>query len=137
MNKLAKTGAMQAVRQARGDEVSLKLGADKSYDVQDFIESLQEMKVLPQVAQNTSGRKSAVPDAMAASERYAISQLKRKRIEQAFGWARPWGTFAWFWCEDCRKSSRCSCSPWRLITLRNCARWDRCARKAPNEPPKG
>ena len=72
------------VRQAHDDETTLTLGADKGYDAQEFIEALQEMNVLPHVAQNTSGRKSAVPDAVAASEGCAISQQKRKRIEQYF-----------------------------------------------------
>ncbi len=79
------------VRQARTDETTLTLGADKGYDAQEFIEALQEMNVLPHVAQNISGRKSAVPDAVAASEGYAISQQKRKRIEQGFGWAKTVG----------------------------------------------
>lgn len=79
------------VRQWRADETTLTLGADKGYDAQEFIEALQEMNVLPHVAQNTSGRKSAVPDAVAASEGYAISQQKRKRIEQGFGWAKTVG----------------------------------------------
>jgi hypothetical protein len=79
------------VRQAQADETTLTLGADKGYDAQEFIEALQEMNVLPHVAQNTSGRKSAVPDAVAASEGYAISQQKRKRIEQGFGWAKTVG----------------------------------------------
>ena len=42
----------------------------------------------PHVAQNTSRRKSAVPDIVAKSEGYAISQQKRKLIEQGFGWAK-------------------------------------------------
>ena len=46
------------------------------------------MKVLPHVAQNTSGRRSAVPDSIACSDGYAISQQKRKLIEQGFGWAK-------------------------------------------------
>lgn len=79
------------VRQWQADETTLTLGADKGYDAQEFIEALQEMNVLPHVAQNTSGRKSAVPDAVAASEGYAISQQKRKRIEQGFGWAKTVG----------------------------------------------
>ena len=79
------------VRQAHDDETTLTLGADKGYDAQEFIEALQEMNVLPHVAQNTSGRKSAVPDAVAASEGYAISQQKRKRIEQCFGWGKTVG----------------------------------------------
>ena len=51
----------------------------------------QEMKVTPHVAQNTSGRRSAVPDAIASSMGYAISQQKRKLIEQGFGWAKTVG----------------------------------------------
>ena len=45
----------------------------------------------PHVAQNKSGRKSAVPDAIAQSEGYALSQRKRKLIEQCFGWAKTVG----------------------------------------------
>jgi hypothetical protein len=48
-------------------------------------------KVTPHVAQNTSGRRSAVPDAIAQSEGYAMSQQKRKLIEQGFGWAKTVG----------------------------------------------
>ena len=43
------------------------------------------MKVLPHLAQNTSNRKSAVPENIADSDGYAISQQKRKLIEQGFG----------------------------------------------------
>ena len=38
-----------------------------------------------------SGRASAVPDEIAGSEGYAISQQKRKLIEQGFGWAKTVG----------------------------------------------
>lgn len=47
-------------------------------DAQEFIEALQEMKIAPHVAQNSSNRNSAVPDDIANSEGYAISQQKRK-----------------------------------------------------------
>lgn len=49
------------------------------------------MGVLPHVAQSKSGRCSAVPDVIAASEGYALSQRKRKLIEQGFGWAKTVG----------------------------------------------
>ena len=49
------------------------------------------MNIVPHVAQNTSGRRSAVPDAIAASAGYAVSQQKRKLIEQGFGWAKTVG----------------------------------------------
>ncbi len=74
----AKAKAMiNDARQAHEEERTLTLGADKGYDAQEFIEALQQMNVLPHVAQNTSGRKSAVPDTVTASEGYAISQQKR------------------------------------------------------------
>ncbi len=46
----------------------LTLGADKGYDAAEFVAALQELNVVPHVAQNTSNRRSAVPDAIAASE---------------------------------------------------------------------
>lgn len=78
-------------RQAHEGETTLTLGADKGYDVKEFIEALQEINVLPHVAQNTSGRQSAVPDAVAASEGYEISQEKRQRTEQGCGWSKTVG----------------------------------------------
>ena len=51
----------------------------------------RDMQVTPHVAQNTSGRRSAVPDEIANTEGYSISQQKRKLIEQGFGWAKTIG----------------------------------------------
>jgi len=82
--KAMTTDAMQA---ASNQEATINLGADKGYDAQAFIDALQEIKVNPHVAQNTSGRRSAVPDAIAASAGYVISIQKSKLIEQGFGWA--------------------------------------------------
>ncbi len=81
--------------QAKGEpDVEITLGADKGYDAEEFIKALKEIKVTPHVAQNTSGRKSAVPDAIAATVGYDISQQKRKLIEQGFGWAKVVGHMA-------------------------------------------
>ena len=78
--------------QAAGDaKAEITLGADKGYDAQEFIQACLEMKVTPHVAHNTSGRRSAVPDAIAKTDGYAISQQKRKLIEQGFGWAKTVG----------------------------------------------
>ena len=72
-----------------GDEpITIALGADRGYDAKESIEALQEMNVLPHVAQNKSGCQSAVPDRIADSEGYALSQQKRELIEQGFGWAK-------------------------------------------------
>jgi hypothetical protein len=79
-------------RQVAPDEKTvITLGADKGYDAQEFIEACVAMNVTPHVAQNTSGRRSAVPETIAQSEGYAVSQQKRKLIEQGFGWAKTVG----------------------------------------------
>lgn len=79
-------------RQALDDPArAITLGADKGYDAAEFVQACQAMNVVPHVAQNTSGRSSAVPDTIAQSEGYAISQQKRKLIEQGFGWAKSVG----------------------------------------------
>lgn len=79
-------------RQVLGDEsIEVTLGADKGYDASEFIDACAKMKVTPHVAQNKSGRKSAVPDDIAQSAGYAQSQKKRKLIEQGFGWAKKIG----------------------------------------------
>jgi transposase len=79
-------------RQALEDPAcEITLGADKGYDAQEFVQACVDMKVTPHVAQNNSGRHSAVPQAIAQSEGYAVSQQKRKLIEQGFGWAKTVG----------------------------------------------
>ena len=75
-------------KQVAHEKAQITLGADKGYDANEFIDVLTQMMVLPHVAQNTSGRRSAVPDHIAATEGYVISQQKRELIEQGFGWAK-------------------------------------------------
>jgi transposase len=64
------------------------LAADKGYDSADFVMQLQDKAVTPHVAQNTSGRRSAIDDRITRHPGYAISQRIRKRVEEAFGWAK-------------------------------------------------
>ena len=87
----AKAMINDARQAADNAQAEITLGADKGYDAKEFIDALQAMNVIPHVAQNTSGRRSAVPDAIAASAGYAISVPKRKLIEQGFGWAKTVG----------------------------------------------
>ena len=76
------------------------LGADKNYDAELFVEGLKARKIEPHVAingtvsKNGKVRKTAVPDEIAASLRYAISQRLRKRIEEGFGWTKTVGGLA-------------------------------------------
>ena len=67
---------------------AITLGADKAYDTEDFVNELRSMKVTPHVAQNTSGRSSAIDGRTTRHCGYAVSQRIRKRIEEAFGWIK-------------------------------------------------
>jgi IS5 family transposase len=66
----------------------ITLGADKAYDAEDFVNELRTMSVTPHVAQNTSGRSSAIDGRTTRYSGYAVSQRLRKRIEEAFGWIK-------------------------------------------------
>jgi transposase len=67
---------------------AITLGADKAYDAEDFVNELRSMRVTPHVAQNTSGRSSAIDRRTTRHGGYAVSQRIRKRIEEAFGWIK-------------------------------------------------
>jgi hypothetical protein len=69
------------------------LGGDQPCPkAQEFIAELQRLNVTPHVAQNKSKRSLAVPDEIAQNQGYAMSQRKRKLIEQGFGWAKSVGS---------------------------------------------
>jgi transposase len=77
-----------------GSERRLTLGADKAYDTAEFVADLRGMCVTPHVAQNNKGRRSAIDGRTTRHEGYAVSQKKRKLIEEAFGWAKTIGGLA-------------------------------------------
>jgi transposase len=66
----------------------ITLGADKGFDARDFVAELREINVTPHLAQNTSGRRSAIDGRTTRHPGYVVSQRIRKRIEEAFGWAK-------------------------------------------------
>ena len=55
---------------------------------------LRQLHVTPHVAQNTSNRSSAIDRRTTRHSGYALSQKKRKLIEEAFGWAKTIGGMA-------------------------------------------
>ena len=67
------------------------LGGDKNYDTQEFVRELRGMNITPHVAQNDSNRSSAIDQRTARHQGYAVSQQKRKRVEQSFGWMKMVG----------------------------------------------
>jgi IS5 family transposase len=54
---------------------------------------MRERDVTPHVAQNTSGRRSAIDRRTTRHAGYAISQRIRKRVEEIFGWMKTVGGF--------------------------------------------
>jgi hypothetical protein len=69
------------------------VGADKAYDVREFIDLARELNTTPHVTQNVARRGGSAIDARTTRhEGYAMSQHARPRIEPAFGWLK---TIAW------------------------------------------
>jgi transposase len=67
------------------------LGADKAYDAAEFVEELRSMNVTPHIAQNDTNRRSAIDGRTTRHAGYDISQRKRKRVEEVFGWGKVVG----------------------------------------------
>jgi transposase len=72
----------------------ITLGADKGYDAASFVDELRQMAVTPHIARNDAltktgkRRRSSVDGRTTRHPGYAVSQRVRKRIEEAFGWAK-------------------------------------------------
>lgn len=65
------------------------VGADKAYDTRDFVGECRHLNVTPHVAQNVKRRGgSAVDRRTTRHGGYEVSQRKRKRIEECFGWLK-------------------------------------------------
>ena len=67
------------------------VGADKLYDTADFVAGCRERGCTPHVAQNDTNRRSAIDGRTTRHPGYAISMIKRKRIEEPFGWIKTIG----------------------------------------------
>ena len=64
------------------------LGGDKGYDTRGCVGAMRARGVTPHVAQNTSGRSSAIDGRTTRRRGYALSQRLRKRVEEIFGWMK-------------------------------------------------
>ena len=65
------------------------VGGDKAYDTADFVAECRNLKVTPHVAQNLERPGGSAIDARTTRQvGYAISQRKRKRIEECFSWLK-------------------------------------------------
>jgi len=67
----------------------ITVGADKGYDTKEFVAECRHLNITPHVAQNVKRNGgSAIDGRTTRYEGYAISQRKRKRIEECFGWLK-------------------------------------------------
>jgi transposase len=81
--------ALVMISRRPGDH-RITVGNDKGYDVRAYVAELRQVGATPHVAQCTpsSRRGSAIDARTTRHPGYAISQRKRKLVEQAFGWMK-------------------------------------------------
>ena len=69
----------------------ITVGADRGFDTEDFVAECRNRNVTLHVAQNTTNRASRIDGRTLRHPGYEISQRKRKRIEECFGWMKTIG----------------------------------------------
>ena len=67
------------------------LGADKGYHVKDFVSHLREHRIRPHIARIDNRTTPGLDGRTTRTEGYRISQRKRKRVEEIFGWLKTVG----------------------------------------------
>ena len=75
----------------QGTKKRITLGADKAYDVKDFVDTIRDIGVVPHVTQNNKNRRSAIDGRTTRHPGYAISLSKRWLVEKPFGWMKQVG----------------------------------------------
>jgi transposase len=92
--------ALAMIERSRKPGKRVTLGADKLFDAAPFVTELKARQITPHIAINGTVSKLGKPRKTAVDGRttrhggYAISQRIRKRIEEAFGWAKTIGGIA-------------------------------------------
>jgi len=67
------------------------VGGDKNYDTADFVAGCRQRRCTPHVSQNDTNRRSAIDARTTRHPGYRISTIRRKRIEECFGWMKTVG----------------------------------------------
>jgi IS5 family transposase len=80
--------ALMMIGSIAGDE-AVTIAGDKGYDTKEFVAECRQMNATPHVAQKA--RYSAIDGRTTRHAGYAISQQKRKRVEEIFGWMKTIG----------------------------------------------
>ena len=80
--------ALLMLEQVPGDS-RITVGGDKGFDTAEFVDQCRHMNVTPHVAENTARPGDSAIDARSTRHAgYKVSQKKRKRIEECFGWLK-------------------------------------------------
>jgi IS5 family transposase len=84
--------ADRMLRQARQRRWRIKtVGADKGYCVRAFIRRCRQRGIAPHVARIEGRRTPGLDGRTTRHAGYAVSQRKRKRVEEIFGWLKTYG----------------------------------------------
>jgi transposase len=84
--------ARQLLTRARRRRIHPKtLGADKGYHVREFVEHLREHRIRPHIARITNRKTPGLDGRTTRTVGYQVSQRKRKRVEEIFGWLKTVG----------------------------------------------
>lgn len=78
-------------RQAKKRVKPTTLGADKGYHTKDFVAHLRKKKIAPHIAQIEDRKTPGLDARTTRHASYGISQRKRKRVEEIFGWMKAYG----------------------------------------------
>jgi transposase len=87
----AEVEAAVSMASAIPGDARVTIGMDKAYDTAGLVEQMRERMVTPHVAQNTNKRRSAIDGRTTRHAGYEVSQTKRKRVEEIFGWMKTIG----------------------------------------------
>src|SRR5437763_16409207 len=91
-NGTAERDAALLMTERIGGSKRVTVAADKGYDAQEFVQENRGMNVTPHVTQNNKRRGgSAIDGRSTRHAEYKVSQVKRKRIEEVFGWLKTVG----------------------------------------------
>ena len=97
----------------------LSVGADKGYDTKDFVAGVRELGVTPHVA--AKDRFSAIDGRTTRHASYAVSQRRRKLVEEPYGWMKTVGGLAKLRHRGKAKASAIyifTCAAYNLVRLR-------------------
>jgi len=108
-----------ARQRRRSGRRRLTVGADRGYDVKDFVAGVRELGATPHIARKK--RSSAIDGRTTRHTGYAVSQRRRKTVEEPFGWMKTIGGLAKLRHRGKAKASAVytfACAAYNLVRLR-------------------